>query len=265
MDKLSQYIYNYSNKGYLPNEYFINFITEALVGKYSLNQYIKQVIISNFDNNSLAYYSLGDKTIYINFGKLIYSTGIDISSKMKTNSYEEKILAINLYVLKVLLHELEHANQEMKMNNQHEDLETTILKLSNEYEMHLKKLRLNYLDYRKLYFTNPLERQAELSALRKVSNLVKDYKCIHLSNLVNKEYLMTSIADYTINDMKCIYPIETYFNFWDKYYDILDSIKNIPLLGSNIDMRLDLGLRISSNEYDKLNEKVRKILNLSEQ
>lgn len=258
MDDISQFIYDHSNKELVPNEYFINTVFEILIDQYSLKQHIKNIIISNFNNNSLAYYSSDDKTIYINFCKFIYSIGLDLSRKMDTNSYEEKILGMNLFVLKVLLHELEHANQEKKMNNHFNDFEARIFRISSEREMYLKKSQLYNLNYNNLYFRNPMERQAELSALKETLMISKNLEQSILSNLIEREYLITSISDYQLNPPQLIYPIITYLDSWYKCDEIFDCINEIPLLASNRDLRLNLGLRISTDEYDELKENIRK-------
>ena len=67
MEQITRLVYDLSRSGNIADEKIIEKYFEFFSDEYMLDKYLKNVIISNFKNNSLAYYSPDTKTIYINF------------------------------------------------------------------------------------------------------------------------------------------------------------------------------------------------------
>ena len=255
MEYLSKLIYDFSKNKHIANENFIKSIYEILVENYCLNDYIKYIIISNFNNNSLAYYSPEEKIIYVNFQKLIYTVGNTITRTYNTNDYNEQVLCLNLYVLNIILHEIEHARQEKNINNNITE-ETNILSLSGNYEKILKKLNV-YTDV--AYYTNPSERQAELVSLKTVLNITNYFNNTNLTNHIEKRLLINTIKNYKISKNKIICPIDLFLNCCNNYFDIFDLlniINNTEVLSENTDKNLELGLAVPINELKEKRKKL---------
>lgn len=92
MDQITRLVYDLSRSGHIANEKIIEKYFEFFSNEYKLDKYLKNVVISNFKNNFLAYYSPDTKTIYINFCKMIYSLGLESKQCHYTNIYEERIM-----------------------------------------------------------------------------------------------------------------------------------------------------------------------------
>jgi len=200
--------------------------------------YVEKVVISNFKSNSLAFYSVNNKTIYINYKKLIYSISIDCSKILNDQDYYQKILYFNFYVLKILLHEVEHVKQEEKIVINDSDFETKILMESAQRELFLKDMGLYS---KEMYYLNPLERQAELKAYKTICEAKGICSNKILKHLINKAYNQLCIMDYHFINGECFSPFD---KFGGEMFITEDLLKII-----RFDERLNLGLKITVEEY----------------
>ena len=111
MEKVLKIIYNKSINNKIIDINDIDKILELLINEKQLNNYVLNIDVQSIRSNNLASYSSHSKKI------TIYSYTIELMLKNIENnilniSDFEKILYKNLSLLQVLLHEIEHANQE---------------------------------------------------------------------------------------------------------------------------------------------------------
>ncbi len=241
MQELAKFLYSFSKNKKISDEYFIGSIGRMLIDNYNLNDYVERIIISNFNKNSLAYYSPEERNIYVNFQKLLYAIGKTIIKTYESDNYEEQILCFNLYVLNVILHEVEHARQ-IRIIDSDNSVETNLLLLSRVYERFLK----NVSAYTEIaYCTNPIERQANLLALKTLFDITETFNNQNLTKFIGKNLLRNTIRNYKIYKNKVISPIDVYMSYCDRYIDAT-SLRNIndkcTRIIQNSEKQFELGL-----------------------
>ncbi|MBQ3020911.1 MAG: hypothetical protein IJD92_01645 [Bacilli bacterium] len=248
MEDLFKNIYSISKNQKIIDENIIINLLKSLVDYYSLNEYVESINITNYKDNNLANYNINKKTININFQKMI----LYIINNLPENINEPKIkfLLVNLQILKILLHELEHVNQERKirLNN---DLETKIYLRVQDWEYAIKDKNLDYYN-RILYNINPMERQANIVSIKKILKFIGLTDNIKIKNYFKNDYLFTIIKNYNIETSK--YPLILYFN----KYPYLREMKSLIYKTNHIfdqDLRGELGLKLSIKEYNNLKYK----------
>ncbi|MBQ6687209.1 MAG: hypothetical protein IJN03_01650 [Bacilli bacterium] len=214
-----------------------------------MNLYVNNIIISNYKSDFLARYSIDTKTIYINYLKLIFAIGVDCSKRLFGSDYFHKLLYLNLHIIRVLLHEIEHIKQEEKMITGHNNFETKILVDASQLE---KKLKENKLYSKDMYFVNPIERQAELQSCRIILNATEILSDMKLFDIIEKEYRELCVADYSFVNSICFFPLE---KFWGINY-ISKYSKDYLFHHIDFNKRLDLGLEISQEEYCRIRDKI---------
>ena len=257
MEQITRLVYDLSRSGHIADEKIIEKYFEFFSDEYKLGKYLKNVVISNFKNNSLAYYSPDTKTIYINFCKMIYSLGLESGQCKYIDIYEEKIMMINLYIVKIIVHEIEHVLQEIKINSKISNIENDILNVAN---IHEKNLKANGTYKGILYYVNPIERQAELKSLKSILQVANEIDSLNIVNLITSEYLTKTISDYSIEGQQIIYPYQVFF---DKKFDmeyllnIIRKIEEMEILDCNEDLRIDMGLKLTSQEAHKIRKKLK--------
>lgn len=251
MEELIRIIYNNYKKPHIVKEDFIYDVCEIFSKYYELEKYFKDVVIINAKTPSLAYYSPQLKTIYVNIYKLIKTTGYYIAQNENISIYEEKILAVNLYILKVLLHEIEHIVQERIIRDGQENIEKEILIASFNNEQNLKD---NKEYSNKKYYTNPIERQAEIKSLNQINRIANETNNETVFRFFERELLITAMNDYKIGESINVYPYQYFFNNYKK--EIIKDIEEIQMLKDNYDLRIQLGLAISHREYNVLKRKL---------
>ena len=257
MEQITRLVYDLSRSEHIADDKVIEKYFEFFSDEYRLDKYLKNVVISNFKNNSLAYYSPDTKTIYINFCKMIYALGLESKQCKYTDTYEDKIMMINLYIVKIIAHEIEHVLQERKINSGIYNIENDILSVANIHEKHLKANGI-YKDI--LYYTNPIERQAELKSLKSILQVANEIDRLNIVNLITNEYLTKTISDYSIEGQQIIYPYQVFF---DKKFDmeyllnIIRKIEEMEILDCNEDLRIDMGLKLTSQEIHKIRRKLK--------
>ena len=248
MNDITKLIHDISLNNKIVGEYDVDDIYEILVRENSLNDFVKNIKLGNFNMNSLAFYSPYKKIIYINYKVMLYSIMNYIErNKMLVDSNNNYYL-MNLYILKILIHELKHVEQEKIMVYNKNSVEAKILMKSNKLEEYYKQNKL-YSDL--LYRCNPIERQAELHALMSIIDVSSKLFNNKLTNFFYLEYMNNKLENYSF--CKTIkYPASIFF---DNYlgYDDINYFNNS--YKSDIDKRLELGLKINKDEYNDIKNK----------
>ena len=257
MEQITRLVYDLSSSGHIADEKVIEKYFQFFSDEYRLDKYLKNIVISNFKNNSLAYYSPDTKTIYINFCKMIYSLGLESKQCKYTDTYEDKIMMINLYIVKIIAHEIEHVIQEIKVNSEISNIENDILSVANTHEKYLKE---NGTYKGILYYTNPIERQAELKSLKSILQVANEINSLNIINLITNEYLTKTISDYNIEGQQIIYPYQVFFDkrFNMEYIlNIISEIEEMEIFNCNEEFRIDMGLKLTSQEIHKIRRKLK--------
>lgn len=157
----------------------LDFIIEIIIlysDHYDLNDYILNTTIFNNASMPQAQYNITNKEIYMNpisINKILLELDNEFEVLKHSKSFGY------LYVIKILLHEIEHAYQQKKLNEQ-SDLESEILRAeySHAYDimrenillripkmLYLNKLKDKYYNY------SPSERLAEHIACEKIEKI----------------------------------------------------------------------------------------------
>lgn len=136
-------------------------ILEILVIEKNLNDYILNINIQQIRSNNLASYSSYTKEITV-YTEMINKMVKDIEKSILNINVFETTLYKNLSILQILLHEVEHANQQ-KIAYHDNTLEALIIRLSylvnNGYD-------------KNLYEYCPEERLAEIKTFEEICILV---------------------------------------------------------------------------------------------
>jgi len=172
----------------------------------------------------------------------------DIENTIKTNNTFEIFLYKNLSLLQVILHELEHANQE-KIRYTNNTLEAFLLRISQFV-----------LENDLLYEYKPEERFAEIKSFDDIITLFNmlEIKNFNLSSILKTDKLQRELRGYHFKNNKINIPLFTYFilgnkesllNAFDWY--LSDYNKCLEQVSEEYDFnqRLFYGFPISINEY----------------
>lgn len=251
MENILRIIYEKTINNKLLNIKDIEKILELLVVDKCLNDYILGIEVQSVRSNHLASYSNCTKNI------TLYISSVDkllcnIDKNIFNLSDFEKMLYKNLSILQILLHEIEHANQERLAYNVH-DLESFIVRLS---------YFLSSVHDENLYECCPLERLAEIKSFQEINLLMLYFEAKKLDNLkvlFNIEKLQRLMRGYHYNNSLIAFPLLTYFSGvnrkdllqsfdWysnDSVVKTLESVQNQYILSE----RLKYGFPISAHEY----------------
>lgn len=241
MEDIFKIIYDLSKNKNVLDYRSIEKILDILVSKKNLNEYIHNINVQSVRSNGLASYSIDTKKI------IVYSNTID---RLK-NSIEHQIVLtddfvkkiyINFLILRVILHEVEHANQQKMLNNyDFNSLETLIIKLS-----YLIVMNKNNLDV--LYECSPEERFADIKSICEVSSLINylNTKNVILDELLELEELRSFLRGYHYKNSHLEIPIIKYFSIGKK-----ENVLNLfdLSLDNKLRERLYYGFPITVSEY----------------
>lgn len=159
------------------------------------------------------------------------------------------MLYINLSIVQILLHEIEHANQRKIAYNDN-TLEALIIRLS---------FLINDYDNENLYEYCPEERLAEIKSFEEICtmiNYIKD-KLFILPNIIETEKLKRELRGYHYRNGYVNIPIFDYFTLGGKE-KLIDTF-NLPNNSINkykLNNRLKYGLIITDNEYKNSTKKL---------
>lgn len=236
MENILKIIYDKSINNKVLELKDIDKILELLVVNKCLNDYILNINIQPIRSNNLASYSSYTKNITI-YTKVIEQMIKNIEKNILIASDLEISMYKNLSILQVLLHEVEHANQQKIAYNEN-SLEALII-------------RMSYLIHgaygEKLYEFCPEERFAEIKSFEDLLLMINylNKKLNNLSEILNTEKLQRLLRGYHYINGCIDAPLITYFTI-GKRADLLNCFDlNTDLLNE----RMKFGFPISIDEY----------------
>lgn len=243
MENILKIIYNKTINNKILDLKDIEKILELLVIEKCLNDYILNINVQSIRSNNLASYSNYTKKITI-YTKMIEQMVKDIENNILNTNNFETTLYKNLSILQILLHEIEHANQQKIAYNDN-TLEALIIRLSylvnNEYD-------------ERLYEYCPEERLAEIKSFDEINTLIRyiNTKLILLPNIIETEKLKRQLRSYHYKDNFITVPIVDYFTLGnkEKLLDAFD-LSNDVLVKNTLNDRFKYGFPISTSEYAK--------------
>lgn len=236
MESILKIIYDRSIKNKILDIKDIDEILGLLVINKCLNDYVLNISIQPIRSNNLASYSSYTKNI------TIYTEAIDqmiknieknilIASDLEISMYK------NLSILQVLLHEVEHANQQKIAYNEN-SLEALIIRIS--YLIHDA-----YSE--KLYEYCPEERFAEIKSFEYLLLMINylNKKLNNLSEILNTEKLQRLLRGYHYINGSVDAPLNTYFTIGNRS----DFLNFFDLNTDLLNERMKFGFPISIDEY----------------
>lgn len=223
-------------------------ILEILVSEKELNGYIKNTNIEQIRGNNLASYSRYTKQVTI-YTKCIEKMVNDINNNIMEVNDTEKILYINLRILQIILHEVEHANQQ-KIAYSINSFEALIIRLSY-------LIKNPYAD--NVYSYCPEERLAEIKSITEVKDMLRhsDNKFEEIHKIIEIEKLKRELAGYHYSNYNVNIPIVDYFITSDRI-DLIQCInfeKN-DIKHWRLNERFKYGLSITTDEYKESMKKL---------
>ncbi len=262
------------------DENFLASLTEEIVCKLGLHDYVRRIEFQTYDKLCAASYSSEKNILTIYLSSVTDSINKSMDSRF---SPLEKEYHPYCYSTTLIRHEIEHANQKKIREQNGDDIETKILlateahktKMEQEIEriigypiliyiiaILLKKLKRNrqYKIYRKNWHCAPSERLAEIRALNFSLNLIERLSKELSSPLsILEENLMYDLEDIVIAGYdKHLSPAIFYLERFKQYRDCLDITEMSK--GLSLEERLALGLKASPTEIITFDENPKKIL-----
>ena len=110
-----------------------------------------------------------------------------------------------------------------------------------------------------MYYVNPIERQAELKSLKSILHVANEINRLNIINLITYEYLTKILSDYSFEGRQNGYPYQVFFDkkFNTEYIlNIIGKIEEMELLNCNEDLRINMGLKLTSQEAHKIRRKL---------
>lgn len=252
MENILKIIYDKSSDNKILNLNDIEKILEFLIVKKDLNEYISDINVQNIRSNNLASYSNCTKTITIYTDKINHMVRNIEENTISINDFELTFYK-NLSILQVLLHEIEHANQQ-KIAYSLNTIEALIIRLSY--------LVVNGYN-EQLYEYCPEERLAEIKSYSEILMLFRylSKNFLRLQEIINSENLKRLLIGYHYKNSEITIPTREYFILGDKenIYKSLDS--SISFNEYTLNERLKYGFSISKDEYSDSMKKLMLSLN----
>lgn len=283
--EILKFVYDYSINGKLADENFVDKIIEIVVSKKGLNNYVRGVQF----NNELK--ETNDGVVCagyhpLNMDIVVYCESIQRA--MENRSYYdplfqdlEQVMFRNLTITQYILHELEHAFQNMQASNTYDDsIEVQLINTSFRLENAMKNpIFLDSLSngeipvkdfifyllqdrelYKKYYPLIPIERLAQIHSFEIIVNAIEPIKN-YIPNLYEFKY--ATLVEEMLGGYQDAWeqggcPTQVYlfgtkqskvwteFDFYSQESSQL--MKNVSDKYS-LDKRLSLGLPVSYNEY----------------
>ena len=235
-----------------------------------------------FNNWSNATYK--DKEINVFYGNILFDIEKEgyksIFEEEDKLNYFEKFFRINIFILKIIFHELEHATHDMITTREPKNLEEKLIKIECNFLDHLGERVFDISNYNeeenayygtimdkiryiiaehfdfKLYDSNYdislIERLADIDSMTKIYNMTDEIKgeIPVLYNLMAKILLSRKFRNY---DESFISPTVEFFKnitgerqfYFPNYIDM------------SLDERLRLGLPISTKENEEISMKLK--------
>lgn len=210
---------------------------------YDINNYIKNTEIRNDIHRPQAQYNVTTKEIYVNLDfidKVLLSLNEEFESLKQNKSF------LYLYTAKILLHEIEHAYQHKKIEEQN-GVESEILRaeykpaydiMKNNILLKIPKMLYHTNLRNKYYVFSPSERLAEHSAcecIEKVAITMQDEESYDIIQHFKYGNILRGYNIGLRNDLSCA-PTKTY----------------LEKINSGYDYTIIEGLSSSMNQYNKI-------------
>lgn len=204
MQEIYEIIYNKTISNKILHYKDIENILEIEITNKCLSEYIKTLKVNQESCNNLAYYSYQTKNITI-YSYTIKKMILNIERKFNNIDEVELKLYINLSILQVLLHEIEHANQR-KIAYKDNTLEALIIRLSN---------MIDNDSYDKFYKYCPDERLAEIKSYQEICDIIKnaDKKKKLIYTLIKRDELKSKIRGYYCKNNSINIPIVDFYKY----------------------------------------------------
>lgn len=267
-EELLNIVFYQTLKKEIINIHDIDKIIDIVVNRLGLNDLINTMFIDKDKNpNRISGYCSKNKELYINYKRILNYAVDTINHRKLYNNLEENIFEINLMILKVVLHELEHVHQIRIVENIDRDIENMLLQISCEPFIKVnEKLRYNeecyYKDFRKYlhtsrgYTVDPAERYASIKPCYLICdflNYLQGYDMVkeYAERDLNRELL----SGYINLDSGLIIPTEEFLKNQKRLLLQNDLERNneelLPLMDKEHDLsrRLYHGIKISKEEY----------------
>lgn len=283
---------DYSINGKLADERFVEKAIELTVEDRNLQNYVNKLRFVKLRDEKL-------KTVLAAYNFRTHNIMVDLETLPRIrNSYSsydrlfsglEKIFYRNLVIMRIVQHELWHANQVKQIDSNQNDLETELLRvcfrdvvsLHNAKELEtLERKEDNFpfgqCDYyrkrvkqKEFYWEDPSERLARIHSLGIVVGCLRQIKgcCPNVLKVGKKSLLLEMVDGYRYTKKgQLIAPTQVFLEgidengFWQNldFYD-----DNSRRLQRNVEKeyclqkRLQLGLPIRSKEYRKIHNLVK--------
>jgi len=241
MENILKIIYDRSISNKILNLNDIEKILNLLTIEKDLSKYISNMEVQQIRSKHLASYSNYTKTITI-YSNIIDLMMHNIDKTLKITNEFEKTLYKNLSILQVIMHEVEHANQEKIIYNN--NLESFILKLSELID-----------DDAILYEYNPAERLAEIKSYKEIILLLDNLnnKTERISSLINTDNIQRLLRGYHYKNKDVTYPLSSYFKLGNKPELLIplglhENEKKVISI-YNLEDRFKYGFPITTDEY----------------
>lgn len=288
-------IYNYSINAKLADPNFVDKLVEIIVNHKNLNEYVKDIHFYEgeqlMENNKiqLASYNIVDRFMAFNVATIREYLEIYGRNYSSYFSDVEQMFYNNLLISHIILHELEHADQNKKYNSAIHNTENTLIRIAfrgsylfkdplvcfkeltnmgytlSQIDIMLKQRRNLYKEY---YNYNPTERLADIKSYntlaKSLSHLKKQMPNLYEYEYIN--YMKSLISGYDLDTLQA--PTITYVgalgfpNDWSKFhfYDEDPQIMMDQIFDQHSFIeRLAFGLPVTYGEYDK----AQKVLSLN--
>ena len=288
-------IYDESRNGKILDKHAIYDIAYFTIQKLKLFKYVKNINFNNKDN--YASYVLKDKSIEINYEKCLNTISKLVESDKHYNNKYEKLLEINSYILRTVIHEFIHSLQyktvdvykelgdsidfskeELKaylLDNSFEYLESynKDKELTSKMKLYYELVKKHYHKFGDFYKLTPSERMANITSAEYIYLM---HKQNHLkSNTIVKNYEKKKLIEAQLDgyDFGGGSPAKDYLlikedlkqkagfdarMFSPREEIICNEINNISK-EFNLKNRLYYGLNINFDEYIRLDSKVKRL------
>lgn len=238
MENILKIVYDKSIQNKILNINDIDKILELLVFNKCLSDYVLNIDIQPIRSNNLASYSSYTKNITI-YTKTVDQMIKDIEKSILITNDLEILIYKNLSILQILLHEIEHANQQKIAYNEN-SLEALIIRLSY-------LVSNTYGD--RLYEYCPEERFAEIKSFEELLLMINylDKKANNLSEILNVQKLQRLLRGYHYINCSVASPLNTYFTIANRP----DLLNCLNLKTNLLEEKMKFGFSISVDEYKK--------------
>ena len=220
MENILKIIYDKSLKNKILDLNDIEIILDRLILNKQLNEYISNMKVQQIGSKILASYSNHTKiiTIYSNVIDLMIN---NINKQLMLADSLSKNLYKNLSILQIIMHEVEHANQER------------IIHFDNTLESYILRLSELVDDAPELYEFKPEERFAEIKSFHEILTLLNilNKKSLKINDLIKIDTLQRLLRGYHYKNKIVHSPLVTYFEKGNKpeisyYLDLIRKIKS---------------------------------------